>query len=135
VQTCERDGCGTGFEPRVAANGIVKRFCSKRCKTAASVVRWGERNPERRLYQKRTHALKRFGLTVEQWDAMLVAQSGRCGVCASPMTGPNEPAVDHDHKTGAVRSLLCMFCNSRLAVAEDETFMAAARAYLEKHRE
>lgn len=52
-----------------------------------------------------------YNITLEQWDRMLIEQSGRCGACNQPMIGPNEPCVDHDHDTNVVRWLLCNNCN------------------------
>ena len=63
-----------------------------------------------------------YGITPEQYDVMLQLQSGRCGLCH------REPkhyrlGVDHDHKSGRVRGLLCFFCNRhRLARAHDDTW-------------
>lgn len=55
--------------------------------------------------------VKRYGLTLDDWDRMLIEQSGRCACCSAQMMQPNEPAVDHNHTTGQVRGLLCNNCN------------------------
>ena len=64
----------------------------------------------------RSHAAmieKTYGLTSAQYDALLKAQGGRCAICrARPKS--KRLAVDHDHKTGAVRGLLCSRCNHDL---------------------
>lgn len=66
--------------------------------------------------QQRAWTLKhRYGVTVEQWDQMLIEQSGRCALCDEPMTSPH---VDHSHVTLAVRSLLCLHCNTMLGRVE-----------------
>lgn len=58
---------------------------------------------------------RRHGLTREQWHEMLVAQAGRCGICAEPFR-PEWQAihVDHCHETGRLRGLLCAGCNKAL---------------------
>jgi hypothetical protein len=68
---------------------------------------------------ERKHAalMSQYRMTLEQWHTMLVAQSGRCGGCGDPMTSPH---VDHCHDTGAIRGLLCTFCNSSLGYAKDD---------------
>lgn len=56
---------------------------------------------------------KTYGLTATDYDALLQAQGGRCAICrARPKS--KRLAVDHEHKTGAVRGLLCSRCNHDL---------------------
>jgi hypothetical protein len=67
--------------------------------------------------QVRTMNLKRFGVTQEWYLEKLQAQEGGCAVCGQTNPGLNSRgqlqsfAVDHDHKTGKVRGLLCHNCN------------------------
>lgn len=71
--------------------------------------------------------LKReLGLDPSEYDRILKSQSGRCRVCnkheslVSKKTGKRWLlSVDHDHKTGKIRGLLCRHCNSALAFARD----------------
>lgn len=69
---------------------------------------------------------------------MLAEQEGRCAVCKTKeFVGPGKRLhVDHDHKNGNVRGLVCVRCNVLLGMAQDqhERFIAAIR-YLEKHAE
>lgn len=69
---------------------------------------------------------KTYGLTAEQYQLLLDAQGGRCAICrARPKS--KRLAVDHDHKTGAVRGLLCGRCNHDLmGSAWDSMAMASA---------
>ncbi len=69
---------------------------------------------------------KTYGLTSAQYDALLRAQGGRCAICrARPKS--KRLAVDHDHKSGAVRGLLCSRCNHDLmGSAWDSMAMATA---------
>lgn len=62
-------------------------------------------HPER---EHKRYLKKEYGLTLPQWEDMLVRQSGRCAVCRTPMFSPH---VDHNHTTGKVRGLLCKRCN------------------------
>lgn len=78
--------------------------------------------------QQRAHILKhRYGLTVEQWDQMIIKQVGRCALCDDPMRNPH---VDHSHVSGIVRGLLCLHCNSMLGRVE-RVSMIRIEAYLE----
>lgn len=68
------------------------------------------RDPER----ARDLRLQRlYGITAAQYDEMLEAQDGKCAVCRKP-PGKQRLNVDHDHKTGLVRGLLCWTCNRRV---------------------
>jgi hypothetical protein len=75
---------------------------------------------------------RRYGITVEQYEAKLAEQGGVCSLCKRP---PKKIrlAVDHDHITGAVRELLCPSCNRAISHLEDPYWYAAARDYLDRH--
>lgn len=61
------------------------------------------------------HLLKKYGLTIEQYEDLLQRQSGNCAVCGRTATSfRTRLAIDHDHSTGAIRGLLCNFCNRRV---------------------
>ena len=78
-------------------------------------------------------SLKKYGLTRETWDAMIIAQNGLCGICANPMVKHREPCIDHCHDTGKVRGLLCVSCNLGLGKFEDSTeILSRAILYLTK---
>ena len=82
-----------------------------------------------------------FGITKKEYDAMLAAQGGVCAICKQPeilrthRNGSNALrflAVDHDHKTGQVRGLLCSGCNVGIgAFRENQERMVAAIRYLQ----
>lgn len=59
--------------------------------------------------------LRRYSLTQQDYNRMLEAQGGKCRICKrnGPLNGRSLD-VDHDHKTGRVRGLLCPNCNSHL---------------------
>ncbi|MEV6294047.1 endonuclease VII domain-containing protein [Streptomyces sp. NPDC051896] len=82
-----------------------------------------------RAAEGRAHHLKRnYGLTETERDAMVASQYGLCAIClAAP------PAhVDHCHKTGRVRGVLCFNCNSAIGKLRDDPGAARrAAAYLE----
>lgn len=107
------------------------------CQTVAA-LKWLTNNPELRreagrAYRSRPEVKRRkraraYGLTVLELDAMEEGQDGRCGICGQP----NEALViDHCHKTGKVRGLLCGLCNLGLGAFKDRPHaLAAAIAYL-----
>ena len=77
--------------------------------------------------------LHRYGVTAAQVRQWVESQGERCAVCNGRTARLN---VDHDHKTGRVRGLLCYKCNSALgSMGDDPTRLRAAIRYLEKHAE
>lgn len=67
------------------------------------------------------YILDTYGITGEQYEAILAAQGGVCFICEAPPRS-KRLAVDHNHVTDEVRGLLCRRCNHRLlGSAHDET--------------
>ncbi|MFJ4582916.1 endonuclease VII domain-containing protein [Streptomyces echinatus] len=74
------------------------------------------------------HLRRSYGLTEAERDAMVVSQRGLCAIC---LDGPPEH-VDHCHKTGRVRGVLCFNCNSAIGKLRDDPDVGRrAVAYLE----
>ena len=74
-----------------------------------------EKKARKKLADRKYRLKSKFGMTLEQYDAMFKRQGGRCAICRKP---PRRIAlaVDHDHKKrgrpiDAVRGLLCPYCN------------------------
>ena len=101
-------------------------------------ARWRKgyrRNAERIRREKLAqHYRRRYGITLEQRDAMLAAQGGGCAICGKPpVPGKRGFHVDHCHQTGRVRGLLCSNCNTLLGLAgESEAVLRAAINYLQR---
>lgn len=127
--------CECGNERPVAANAL-RRGSSKQCKecSAASLslpinpkaVRVYKTNPEQREKYKTTGTKARlwrlYRLTPEDYNKILLQQKGACAVCGK-LPGRIRLAVDHDHKTGRIRGLLCWPCNHALGVLRDSQEM------------
>jgi hypothetical protein len=90
-------------------------------------------SPQFRVYQRRWQLKRRYGLTPEQYDAMLLAQNGACAICRTPPSADRSLTVDHCHTTGAVRGLLCDSCNNGLArFADSADRLAVAVDYIRR---
>jgi len=70
--------------------------------------------------------VRRYGITRKQYDEMLRIQGGVCAICGKPETRIDgrtgttfELSVDHDHRAGLVRGLLCHKCNLGFGIVED----------------
>jgi len=87
----------------------------KRAKHAADYQRERHADPalKRRHVdkQREAHLRRRYGLAVEDYDAMVEAQGGVCLLCKHPQKDGRRLAVDHCHDSGRVRGLLCNACN------------------------
>ena len=69
---------------------------------------------------------KRYGISLVEYNSMAESQGNVCAICGLPerstnyKTGKTHPlAVDHNHKTGKVRLLLCYSCNARVGFLEN----------------
>lgn len=66
--------------------------------------------------------------------ALLKRQGNKCAICRKWLTWPNRDTnVDHDHRTGKVRGILCGACNRRLGILENIEFVSRANQYLSKY--
>lgn len=95
---------------------------SHECKDCvkASRAEYIKANPDKRYLADRKQHLKRYGLTIEDYNVLFAKQGGCCAGCKYHQTEFNRNfAVDHDHLTGKVRGLLCVGCNLILGYAED----------------
>ena len=71
-------------------------------------------------------------LTDGEYEDLLDLTDGRCWICARPEKAEGRRlAIDHDHRTGAVRGLLCTSCNRRLGSTNDPEWLRRAAEYLE----
>jgi len=71
---------------------------------------YGKAHPEAvKLANYRASLMRKYGLKLEDIDRMLIEQQFACKLCHNPFT--STPFVDHDHKTGRIRGLLCNVCN------------------------
>jgi hypothetical protein len=80
----------------------------------------------------------KYGISKPQHDAMIEACENRCEVCRKPPSAKKSNdkrlCIDHCHRTGRVRGLLCHTCNQMLGFLENHgDRMNALAAYLEKH--
>ena len=90
---------------------------------------WALVNPEQVKKNGKASNLRQYGLTIKQFEDLLAKQNGLCAICHRL----KKLHVDHNHKTSAVRELLCSRCNRFLWALEDKEFFFAALVYLEKH--
>ena len=87
-------------------------------------------------YKEKTRNYKyiiNYGITLDDWKRLLEDQNYRCGICFKHSSEETmNMVVDHDHKTGVIRGLLCRNCNTALGLLKDSVEnMKSAIDYLE----
>lgn len=74
-----------------------------------------------------------YNLSLEQVDGMLIAQDHKCKICGESLKKGKGRHVDHDHKTGKVRGILCHTCNTGLgSFKDDQKLLESAIQYLKE---
>jgi hypothetical protein len=90
-----------------------------------------EQNPEEYRRSLRAAQLRNYGLTEREYREMHQAQNGLCAICGNPQISGRELSIDHDHKTGIVRGLLCHKCNLGIGYFQENiAYLENAIAYL-----
>lgn len=104
------------YKDAARKDGLLYRckMCQK-AKSGSTEVLEARRKHYRTPTGKNNHFrwhLKRYGISLDDWHQMLVAQSGRCAACSDPLSPETKHVhVDHCHDTDRVRGLLCAPCN------------------------
>lgn len=94
----------------------------------ADKAKYRKANPELYSLIKRKSA---YGITPEQFKNMLKSQGRRCAICLKKFNKPKQTHVDHCHKTGKVRGILCHLCNAALGFFGDSIeVLRSAISYL-----
>lgn len=85
------------------------------------------------LYIREVHRYKKYNIAQENYNELLTNQQNSCAICKEKFTEKIKPKIDHDHKTGKVRGLLCHNCNTGLGHFKDNIkFLEATIKYLKK---
>lgn len=121
---CQSDGCEL---PAVFGKKCRQHFADYLDRQKARIVRVLESEDSRE-----SQKLAQYGLTPAEYRDMLARQGGVCAICKCPEPVKGRAlAVDHDHRTGAVRGLLCGSCNRGIGMLKDRAdLLEAAAGYL-----
>jgi hypothetical protein len=117
IKQCE--SCGNEYEPTAACS----RYCSEPCRKKGYASK----------YYQRT-----YGLTIGEVEALLKKSNNKCYICQSEGFSMKEChrsvlVVDHNHKTGAIRGMLCHNCNRALGLLQDsEEILEKALKYIQQ---
>jgi hypothetical protein len=124
--------CKTLDHPKSDSKGHLCKPCAVKRTTD-----WGKDNPERFFFNQ---IKAKYGISKEDYLSLVERQENKCAICNNEETAPNtwkkdkarRLAIDHCHKTGIIRGLLCYRCNTTLGKVEDTPeLLRNMAAYLE----
>lgn len=78
--------------------------------------------PKNKAYMRNYKLVRNYNITVDEYNEMFTAQMGLCAICGLPSS--KRLCVDHDHKTGHIRNLLCRVCNNTVGWLEADPIRA-----------
>lgn len=121
----------------------LKEYAAARLKKNPDYLKeWNQKNPDKAKEYAERDKLRRYGLTIEDYNNLLAQQNNRCAICKEESKDGRSLHVDHDHSCckgrgscgKCVRGLLCVYCNSMLGYARDnpET-LGAGQNYLKRN--
>lgn len=117
----------------------MKTLEERRRREVKRVQAWQAANPDKVKATSRRRAIKRHGITVEEYESLKLAQNGKCAICREV---PKENLViDHDHNCckqyscgKCIRGLLCRRCNQVLGLVKEDKVLLARLAQWESER-
>lgn len=122
----------------IRSKGKYRRSRCKPCESEDTRLRLAQMSSADRVERSeaywRSSLIRNYGITHEEYAAILAAQGGGCGICGSTKAGGRRSrlAVDHCHETGEVRGILCDNCNRALGlIGDDMDAVLNALSYLD----
>jgi len=126
------------FYPHSQKPHLLHSWC-KKC-TNKKAVEHRKNNPLTVAARKQQALQTYYGISWEEYKALMENQGGRCAICGIEFDltpgkgkiGNNKPCIDHCHTTGTIRGILCGHCNKGLGFFTDSrTKLYNALRYLE----
>lgn len=106
--------CNT-IKPNPSFSKDIKRkdHLKPYCKSCIAVQEKSRYSPEKESHRKRKQL---YNCSKEQYESLFLSQGGLCAICGSGAS----LCIDHCHKTGKIRGLLCRLCNGFLGKINDD---------------
>lgn len=109
-----------------------KQRDERRGHSPRSYSKRGKYSTSQELY-KDANFRRKYKLTLDQVNSMIVAQDHRCAICLEKLGESRDTHVDHDHKTGKIRQILCRGCNHGIGnFKENMVILQRAVDYLKR---
>lgn len=98
-------------------------------KNKQAIVAWRKKNPDKyRRINLRSRLKTLYNITIEQYERLKTQANGKCQIC---FYKPKRLFLDHDHKTGKTRGLVCPQCNFFIVLVErDVTILSRFRTWV-----
>jgi hypothetical protein len=129
--TCKEQNPVTEFYKCVQNKDGLYHEC-KSCKSEYDRLR-NAKNPKIR---KGINLQNRYGITLEDKEHMIASQNGKCAICETELDNGKHTCVDHCHKTGKIRKILCKSCNILIGHSKENTeILKKAIQYLSTHQQ
>lgn len=122
-----KDCLGEGRKPRPSYMKNGAMLPGQRCYTHYHA---DKKRKSSRSHELRTQSV--YGITGQDYKNLYAAQGGKCAICRKAKGRARRLAVDHEHKSGLVRGLLCSPCNYGLIGRYDIEALKRAIEYLER---
>ena len=131
IRECQH--CGITFE--LGSDSAQFKYCSVSCRQKWHYNRWKSNGGKRDPDKVKSYWLKHsYGITLEDYNAMLNQQGNKCACCETAEPTGYNWHVDHCHKTGKVRALLCSKCNQGIGLFDESVLkLEQAIKYIRKH--
>lgn len=137
----ENDHCKVLRQTRTGYWEIQCKHCGEKHEQHAREIRKNVKTRSCKTYRphnwsgldKRDAIIRRqYGISLEQYNTLIKEQRGGCAICGKAKESDGRKlSIDHDHKTGMVRGVLCYSCNKGLGLFYDnEQLLLNAQAYL-----
>jgi hypothetical protein len=132
--------CDCG-ESKVVAYSAMARGNTKSCgcqqyPKGQLSANWKHGLSKTKEYDLNLHMKRNYGISMDDYNAMLEAQDGKCAICSCspPNHHKKRLNIDHCHSTGKVRGLLCDACNRAIGLLKDSPeLMANAIKYIQQY--
>lgn len=117
-QKCRKEQSTNNFNHNTITSDGFCRYC-KNCEQGRINIRNVKTSKSRK-----SHLKNKYDLSTEDYNKLFDNQCGYCYICLTNQKDLNKRlAVDHCHKTGKIRALLCSNCNLALGQMKDSTFL------------
>lgn len=108
--------CQKVFTPKTMKGKYCSTDCSRKSYSKKYYQKQTSSDPD---FFKKVNIMSRYGMTMKDWARMFSEQGESCAICNESPEG-EQWSVDHCHKTGKVRGILCRKCNTGLGAFDDD---------------
>lgn len=105
---------------RTHKNEIAEQHKERKDERAEYQKKYRQTGKGKLIHKSPERSLKnRYGITLKQYDQMFEEQNGICAICGGINKSGRRLHLDHDHKTGKIRGLLCGNCNTGIGMLKE----------------